>query len=124
MTLTALQARGEGRIPGKPRIGDRIEVRWGEACETLRKEAPDLRIDLLFIDGSSKEYLQYLKAAEPLLAPGALVVADNVEVFKDSVQDYLDYVRAGGKYESRTIDVPFEWRDDVPDGMEVSTYLG
>lgn len=35
------------------------------------------RIDLLFVDGTPKESLQYLQAAEPYLARGALVIADN-----------------------------------------------
>lgn len=34
-------------------------------------------IDLLLLDGLPKETLQYLKAAEPYLAPGAMVIADN-----------------------------------------------
>jgi hypothetical protein len=35
------------------------------------------QIDLLLLDGLPKETLQYLRAAEPYLAPGAMVVADN-----------------------------------------------
>jgi predicted O-methyltransferase YrrM len=34
-------------------------------------------IDLLLLDGLPKETLQYLKAAEPHLAPGAMIIADN-----------------------------------------------
>ncbi len=34
--------------------------------------------DLIFIDAAKKEYVQYLKVAKPKLAPGALVIADNV----------------------------------------------
>lgn len=34
-------------------------------------------IDFLFLDGTPKETLAYLKAAEPYLAEGAVVVADN-----------------------------------------------
>lgn len=53
---------------------------------------------------------------------GGLVAA---QVFEKSMKDYLDYVRAGGGYSSsRFIQSTFEWRDDVPDGMEVSTWQG
>lgn len=34
-------------------------------------------IDLLLLDGLPKETLDYLKAAEPYLSPGAMVIADN-----------------------------------------------
>lgn len=57
-----------------------VQVRWGDALEIL----PDLKlpegstaIDLLLLDGVPKETLAYLRAAEPLLAEGAVVVADN-----------------------------------------------
>ena len=52
-----------------------IDVRWGDAVKEVPKlEAP---IDFLFLDGKPWEYLDYLKAAEPLLPPGTVVVADN-----------------------------------------------
>ncbi len=37
---------------------------------------------------------------------------------------YLDYVRSSPQYESRFVESNLEWRLDVPDGLEVSTYLG
>ena len=81
------------------------------------------RIDLLFLDATPKESLDYLKAAEPMLAQRALVVADNAGVFKDGgMKAYLQYVRESERYDSRFIDSHFEWRPEVPDGMEVSTY--
>ncbi len=39
------------------------------------------------------------------------------------MKDYLKYVRSSPKYSSRYIESTLEWRDDVPDGMEVSTWL-
>lgn len=38
------------------------------------------------------------------------------------MKDYLQYVRSSSSYSSRFIESKFEWRDDVPDGMEVSVY--
>lgn len=38
------------------------------------------------------------------------------------MKDYLQYVRGSSNYSSRFIPSMFEWRDDVPDGMEVSIY--
>lgn len=57
-----------------------MQVRWGDALRLL----PALQlpegcdgIDLLLLDGVPKETLAYLRAAEPLLSDGAVVVADN-----------------------------------------------
>ena len=81
-------------------------------------------IGMLFLDGTPKETLAYLKAAEPFLAEGALVVADNAGVFaQGGMKPYLEYVRSeSGKYTSRLVHCKLEWNDEVEDGMEVSYY--
>jgi hypothetical protein len=38
------------------------------------------------------------------------------------LREYLQYVRSSSSYSSRFIESTFEWREDVPDGMEVSVY--
>ena len=75
------QANGEDgkRADGKPRVGERVTVEWGDALSVLPRLAQSgVRADVLLLDGVPSEYLAYLKAAEPLLAPGARIVADNV----------------------------------------------
>lgn len=103
-------------------------MRWGDAREQLPKlfASTGRPIDLLFLDGVPKEYLEYLKAAEPYLAPGALVVADNAGVFANGgLKPYLEYVRdLNGPYKSELVACKLEWRDDVDDGIEVSSYMG
>jgi len=48
----------------------------GDALKTLPTvEGP---IDFVFIDATKSDYLKYFKLIEPKLAPGAVVVADNV----------------------------------------------
>jgi predicted O-methyltransferase YrrM len=72
--------------------------------------------DFAFIDAEKNEYYQYLILAEPKLAKGSVVFADNVGIFADQMQDYLDYVRNSGKYESRYVQVG-------EDGVEISIKL-
>lgn len=51
---------------------------WGDAAAKFQEVAAKYGpIELLFLDGVPKETLAYLQAAEPYLAPGAMVVADN-----------------------------------------------
>ncbi|HEX3428974.1 MAG TPA: O-methyltransferase [Candidatus Limnocylindrales bacterium] len=72
------QARGWWRQAG---IADeRIRVVNAKALEAFAKREPALDgpFDLAFIDALKPEYEAYLEALLPRLAPGALVVADNV----------------------------------------------
>ena len=55
-------------------LGDLVELRVGDALETL-KQLPD-GVDLLFLDGRNDLYLPVLALVEPSLAPAALLAAD------------------------------------------------
>lgn len=96
-------------------FADRCDVIEGPALKMI----PTLQgpWNMLFIDAAKEEYLAYLEAAEPFLAPGAVVVADNVKIFADTIAPYLDYVRHSPRYVSA-------YHDFGHDGMEVSTFSG
>jgi len=79
--------------------------------------------DLVFLDAEKTQYLAYLKAVERNLHKGNVVVADNVGIFKDQMQDYLEYVRNQGPYKSRTIETLLEFSDSTKDAMEISEKL-
>jgi len=96
-------------------LGKRVKVVVGDALRVL----PLLRgpVDFLLIDAKKEDYLDYLRAVEPRLRKGALVVADNTGMFRRDVKAYLDHVRAGGRYQSHEHDFGF-------DCMEVSVFRG
>jgi len=79
--------------------------------------------DLVFLDAEKTQYLAYLKAVERNLHKGNVVVADNVGIFKDQMQDYLEYVRNKRAYKSRTIETLLEFSDSTKDAMEISEKL-
>ncbi len=79
--------------------------------------------DLVFLDAEKTQYLAYLKAVESILHKGSVIVADNVGIFKDQMQDYLDYVRNKGPYKSRTVETLLEFSDSTKDAMEISEKL-
>ena len=73
---------------------DLVEIRVGDALQTLRGGLPDA-IDLVLLDGAKALYPEILDLLESRLRPGALIVADNA----DDSPDYLARVRtAGGGY--------------------------
>ncbi|MET0724125.1 MAG: O-methyltransferase [Tardiphaga sp.] len=68
---------------------DLVELREGDALQTLRTDLPD-SIDLLLLDGAKALYPDVLGLVESRLRPGALIVADNA----DYSAEYLTYVRS------------------------------
>ena len=100
-------------------LSDKIDIAVGNALEVIPKL--DLIFDLLFLDAAKDEYLKYLKLAENKnLKKGSIVVADNVEVSKNEMLDYLEYVRSCGIYKSETIDTILEFTPNIRDAIEVS----
>ena len=100
-------------------LSDKIDIVDGNALEVIPKL--DLKYDLLFLDAAKDEYLKYLKLVENKnLKKGSIVVADNVEVSKNEMLDYLEYVRSSGIYKSETIETTLEFTPNVRDAIEVS----
>jgi len=73
-------------------LADLVEIREGDALQTLKSDLPD-RIDLLLLDGAKALYPEILGLIESHLRPGALIVADNA----DDSPDYLAHVRTPAK---------------------------
>lgn len=57
--------------------GSKIEVREGDALDTIRRLDPSERFDLIFVDADKSRYPDYYDALLPHLDPGALFIADN-----------------------------------------------
>jgi predicted O-methyltransferase YrrM len=91
-----------------------VEVRVGDAHETLREERGP--IDLLLLDGWNQLYLSILRILEPRLRPGSVIVADDVTLFPAETKEYLEYVRDPSHgYVSSML--------PLDDGLEVSVRL-
>ena len=100
---------------------EKIKMIEGDGTTELRKLSGTF--DLVFLDAEKTEYLVYLKAVEKNLHKSSVIVADNVGIFKDQMQDYLDYVRNSGPYKSRTVETLLEFSDSTKDAMEISEKL-
>ncbi len=76
----------------------------------------------MFLDAIKSDYLKYLNLAEKnnLLSDKVVVVADNVLLYENEMQDYLQYVRASGRYKSQTTETTLEFTKNVKDALEVS----
>src|SRR4029077_9953847 len=105
----------------RAKMEEKIKMIEGDGTTELRKLSGTF--DLVFLDAEKTEYLAYLKAVETNLHKGSVIVADNVGIFKDQMQDYLDYVRNKGPYKSRTVETFLEFSDSTKDAIEISEKL-
>ncbi|MDN5913699.1 MAG: class I SAM-dependent methyltransferase [Pseudonocardia sp.] len=64
-----------------------VEVREGDATETLARDLPDA-VHLLFLDGAKGMYLEVFELLESRLGAGAVVVADNAA----RAPEFLDHL--------------------------------
>ena len=111
MSVTKLQAAQTSLTEAG--LAEHATVLPGDALTT----AQDLRppIGLVLLDGWKELCLPLLRSIEPKLAPGAVVVADDI-TFPD-MSDYLNYVRAPANGYTTTA-------FPVDDGMELSCWTG
>ncbi|MDD5082608.1 MAG: class I SAM-dependent methyltransferase [Dehalococcoidales bacterium] len=98
----------------KAGLAEKVTLYAGNAIEVIPK-IPG-RFDMALLDATKREYLDYLRLAEPKLKKGGVVFADNVKVFASEMTDYLEYVRNSNRYRSRFIDVGY-------DGVEISVKI-
>jgi predicted O-methyltransferase YrrM len=94
------QARANLEAAG---LDDLVELREGDALETLARDLP-ATVDILLLDGHKPLYGQILALVGPHLRTGSYLVADNA----DACPDYKAQVRA---LDSSYLSIPFA--DDV-----------
>ncbi len=100
-------------------LADKIDVIVGNALDVIPRL--NSKFDLLFLDAAKNEYLKYLELAQKRnLKEGSIIVADNVEISKSEMQDYLEHVRNSRGYRSKTVETTVEFTPNVKDAMEVS----
>lgn len=93
-------------------LDDLVEVRVGDALQTLRDLSTP--VDLLFLDGWNELYLPLLTLMKPVLADGALIVAD-LSTEDPDLTGYLEHVR-DPQHGWVSVTVPLDA------GVEISTH--
>jgi predicted O-methyltransferase YrrM len=115
-TLTSIEIdpqRAENARQNVAKVGleKTVNVVAGDALAVLPKL--EGQYDFIYIDANKPDYLKYMKAIEPKLRKGAVVVADNVIVSARSMADFLDYMRKSPDYDAVTIRASDEKRDGM-----------
>ena len=84
-------------------VADRVELREGNAAETLAGLTGPFHF--VFLDADRANYSAYLDLALPKLQPGGLLVADNVISHAQELADYLARVKSNPALFSVTVPV-------------------
>jgi predicted O-methyltransferase YrrM len=96
-------------------LADVADVRLGDARETLRDVPAPL--DLVLLDGWKDLYLPVLQLLTPKLRTGAVVFADNINMFRKALAPYVAHVQSG-RHGFRSVTLP------IGSGLEYSLYEG
>ncbi len=111
---TAAQATAHLAKVGLEKV---VTVVVGDALKVLPTlEGP---FDFVFLDALKPDYLKYLKALEPKMKPGAVLVADNVIDYAQQMPDFLEYIQSSPLYDTVIVRASMQKND----GMSVSYRL-
>lgn len=70
-----------------------IHAIWWDATAILPTLREDF-FDFIYIDAMKKEYLAYFLLVLPLMTPDAIIVIDDVEKFRDKMEDLYSYIES------------------------------
>ena len=73
-----------------------------------------IKFDFVFIDAEKIKYQSYLKLLLGKLSDNAVIIADNIVSHKESVTEYLDFLKQNPCFESFLL--------EIDSGLEISFY--
>ena len=112
---------------------DRISLIEGDAQEVIEELAGSHTYDMIFMDAAKAQYLSYLPVCDKMLAPGGVLISDNVLFDGDIVQSRFAVRRRDRTIHSRMRQFLRELSEDdrfvttilpIGDGMTVSIKVG
>ncbi len=92
-------------------LHDVVTVIEGDALTVLPSLTADY--DFAFLDAVKIDYLNYFKAIEDNLTPGAVVIADNTIRSASSMRDFLGYLEKSPLYDTVTMRVSMKKNDGM-----------
>lgn len=83
-----------GRNFAEAGLSDSVKQIMGHAPEvfSIASEILDGGFEVVFMDATKAQHIEYLKALLPLLKPGALLVADNVLSHADKMRSFVGMI--------------------------------
>ena len=85
---------------------DIIRPLQGSAIEVIGTLDINEKFDFVFIDANKREYVKYFELIKPLLAPKALIIADNIISHAEKVQSFIEAIDSDDEFQYEIVDVP------------------
>ena len=114
LEIDAKRAEDSRQNVAKVGLEKTVTVMLGDALKVIPKLKGEF--DFIFIDANKPDYMKYLKAIEPKLKRGAVVVAENVIKSGKAMPDFLNYVQTRPNYDT----VIIRASEEKGDGMSIS----
>jgi predicted O-methyltransferase YrrM len=92
-------------------LDETVTVIEGDALKTIA--ALEGEFDFVFIDAAKPQYLGYMKALEPRLRPGAVLVADNVIECAGQMRDFLDHMHSSPNWDCQIVRASMQKNDGM-----------
>lgn len=122
--LSAANAAVARQVVHAAGLAQRVHIVEGDAVAVLSALRGGARFDLAFLDHAKRAYLPALLAAEPLLRPGALLVADNVASAAPRLGPFLRRVHDPRLYSAPlTVRLPARAARTAPDALLIAAKL-
>ena len=90
-------------------VGDLVEQRVGNAEYILSALDPSLTVDLIHFDNEFDNYYSCFRVVERNLVDGSILLADNVGIGADRMEDYLNLVRSNFVSRTEWFEVDLPW---------------
>lgn len=87
----------------EPKIGSAIVILEDLLDEI--KQGKRQKFDFVFIDANKKEYIQYFKLIDEMLADKGIILADNILSHYEKVEDYVNLLFKRKDYQSQILDL-------------------
>ncbi len=85
-----------------PKLGSAYNI-LEEIAKNIKSE--EEKFDFVFIDANKKEYIEYFKLLDPILASGALICADNILSHEEKVQPFVQEITNNPNYQTQVLNI-------------------
>ena len=87
----------------EPKIGSAIVI-LEDILDEINSNKRE-KFDFVFIDANKKEYIEYFKLIDKMLAPNGIVLADNILSHYEKVEDYVNFLFENENYQSQILEL-------------------
>lgn len=74
-------------------LSEVVEFHFGDAVTVISQMDTSLEFDFVFVDGEKASYLNFWKVIQDRLAPGAVIIFDDMMAFPGKTKSFYDFIQ-------------------------------